>query len=277
MRIDSHQHFWNFNPPDYPWINDTVPVLKRDYLPDDLAPGLKKAGLDGCVAVQARQTLAESHWLLNLADHYPIIKGVVGWVDLCSPLVEQQLAEVAKHPRFRGVRHVLQDEPDDCYALGKTFQNGISKLQQFGLTYDLLIYPKQLPASIELVSKFPGQKFVLDHIAKPSIKDRALEPWATQLRQLAKAPNVWCKLSGMVTEAKRHAWQQEDFVPYLDIVFEAFSPSRLMFGSDWPVALLGADYQQVYSIIDQYTRNRPQPERDKIFGDNARDFYQLKP
>lgn len=272
MKLDSHQHFWSYDPAQYPWIPPGSP-LHRDWLPDDLAPLLARAGLDGCIAVQARQTVEESRWLLLLADHAAIIKGVVGWVDLRSPEVDEQLAELTAHPKFRGVRHVVQDEPDDRFVLGADFQRGIGRLKAFGLTYDLLLFPKQLPAAIELVRRFPGQPFVLDHLAKPFIKGGTLEPWAAQIRELAREPHVLCKVSGMVTEANPGAWKPEDFRPYLDVVFEAFGPERLMYGSDWPVCLLSGSYAQVFGLVEEYTRYFSAEQRSAFFGGNAARFY----
>lgn len=272
MKLDSHQHFWSYDAAQYPWI-PAGSALHRDWLPNDLAPLLSAAGLDGCIAVQARQIVEESRWLLTLADHAPIIKGVVGWVDLRSERVEEQLAELAPNKKFRGVRHVVQDEPDDRFMLGADFLRGIGKLKAFGMTYDILIFPKQLPAAIELVAKFPAQPFVLDHIAKPLIKDGTLEPWSAQIRELAKAPNLTCKVSGMVTEAKHGAWKADDFRPYLDVVFEAFGPERLMYGSDWPVCLLSGSYAQTFGLVDDYTRALSAAQRDAFFGGNAARFY----
>ena len=274
MTIDSHQHFWRYTPAEYPWMKPEWSI-RRDFLPPDLAPRLRAAGLDGCVAVQAQQIVAEARWLLTLADAHPIIKGVVGWVDLQSDRVEEQLAELARHPRFVGVRHVVQDEPDDNFVLRPAFQRGIGKLRQFNLAYDLLVFPKQLPATIQLVANFPEQRFVLDHIAKPPIAAGTLSPWREQIRELAKAPNVWCKVSGMVTEAKWDSWREEDFRPYLDVVFEAFGVERLMFGTDWPVATLAGTYEQVHRLADDYTRSLTAEARAKFFGGSAAEFYRL--
>src|SRR5277367_4995606 len=237
MRIDSHQHFWNYSPEEYPWIKPEWPIRRR-YLPDSLAVELESCQMDGCVAVQARQSLTESEWLLELADRSPFIKGVVGWVDLRAPDVAVQLKRFAGHPKFVGVRHVLHDEADDNFMLRSDFRQGISQLRQFELTYDLLIFPRQLPAAIKLASAFPEQPFVLDHIAKPPIRAGTLDPWRGQLQQLASFPNVYCKISGMITEADWGRWHPKQFRPYLDVVFEAFGLDRVMFGSDWPVALL---------------------------------------
>jgi L-fucono-1,5-lactonase len=275
MLLDSHQHFWIYDEAQYPWIPQGTP-LHRDWLPEDLAKLQQPLGLDGSIAVQARQTLEESRWLLTLADHDPRIKGVVGWVDLRSPDVAEDLAELSKHPRFRGVRHVVQSEPDNDFMIQPDFLRGISKLSSFGLTYDILIFPRQLPAAIELVKKFPKQPFVLDHIAKPLIKDGVMEPWRTQLRELAKAPNLFCKISGIVTEADQKAWKPEDIRPYLDVVFEAFGLERLMWGSDWPVCLLAGSYEQVFRLIAEYASPLTASQRAGLFGGNCARFYGVK-
>jgi L-fuconolactonase len=276
MRIDSHQHFWKFDPIEYPWISEKVPILKRDYLPSDLEPLLRQRKLDGTVAVQARTMLKESWWLLELAKEHSIIKGVVGWVNLLDPRVANDLAALSKETKFKGVRHVLQDEPDERFMLKPEFVQGISQLKQFGLAYDLLIYPKQLPAAIELVSRFPEQPFVLDHIAKPQIRDGILEPWAHNIRELGRYPNVMCKVSGMATEAKPKAWKVADFQPYWDVVFDTFGEDRIMYGSDWPVALLGADeYKDVYDLAKNLAAKLSPAAQEKFFGGNAAKFYRL--
>ena len=262
IRLDSHQHFWSYDAQQYPWIPQGS-ALQRDWLPNDLAPLLARAGLDGCVAVQARQTVEESRWLLTLADHAPIVKGVVGWVDLRSDKVEEQLAELSKHPKFVGVRHVVQDEPEVNFMLGPEFLRGVGKLKQFKLCYEILIYPKQLPAAIELVKRLPDQPFVLDHIAKPFIKDGTISPWREQIRQLAKAKNVFCKVSGMVTEASHTNWKPADLRRYLDVIFEAFGEDRLMFGSENRAALPPKNF----------TRQLTRDARAKFFGGNAARFY----
>ncbi len=277
MNIDSHQHFWSYDAAKYAWMTDQLASLRRDYLPADLSPELAQTGMDGCVAVQAQQTVEEARWLLSLADAHPFIKGVVGWVDLQSERVEEQLAELARHPRFVGTRHVVQDEPDDNFMLRPAFQRGIGKLRQFNLAYDLLVFPKQLPASIQLAANFPEQRFVLDHIAKPFIRAGTLSPWREQFRELAKAPNVWCKVSGMVTEADWSAWKHEDFQPYLDVAFEAFGEDRVMFGTDWPVCTLAGSYAQVHGLVADYTRSLSAAARAKLFGGNATKFYGLQP
>lgn len=272
MKLDAHQHFWRYSAAEYPWI-PRGSALQRDWLPQDLAALQTPLGFDGSIAVQARQTLEETRWLLSLADQNPRIKGVVGWVDLRSPELPAQLAEFAAHPKFVGVRHVVQDEPDDRFMLGAEFLRGLGQLSSFGLAYDLLIFPKQLPAACEVVARFPGQQFVLDHIAKPAIQERRLEPWARQIRELARHPNVFCKLSGLVTEADHQHWREADLLPYLDVVAEAFGPARLMMGSDWPVCLLAASYKRTMNVVLTWAKQFSPAEQAGIFGDNCARFY----
>lgn len=278
MKIDSHQHFWKYNVEEYGWIDKSMADLKKDHLPDDLKTLLKANGLDGSVAVQARQTIEETQWLLDLADKNFFIKGVVGWVDLCSEQLDDQLARFASHPKFVGVRHVIQDETDDRFILGDEFMRGIEKLEPYNLTYDILIFPRQLTPSIKFVKKFPDHRFVLDHIAKPSIKDHLISPWDEQIRQLASSPNVFCKISGMVTEADWENWMIQDFEPYLDVIINAFGMDRVMFGSDWPVCTVAASYQQVHRIINSYLDKYgiSDPDKEQFWGGNAERFYQLK-
>lgn len=275
MKLDAHQHFWRYTADQYPWMQAGWPI-RRDFLPADLQSLLKAAGLDGCIAVQARQSLEENRFLLALADQHPFIRGVVGWVDLRSNRVGEQLAEFAKHPRFVGVRHVVQDEPDDNFLLRADFMRGIERLKEFRLTYDLLVFPKQLPAAVQLVQRFPAQPFVLDHIAKPLIRDGTISPWREHIRELAKCPNVCCKVSGLVTEAKWAGWRATDFRPYLDVVFEAFGGDQLMFGSDWPVALLAGSYEQVFGLVRDYAAYLSTTTQEKLFGRNAARFYGVK-
>ncbi|MGV3532225.1 MAG: amidohydrolase family protein [Chthoniobacteraceae bacterium] len=272
QRIDAHQHFWKYNPEQYPWIPKGSP-LERDWLPADLACEQSPLDLHGSIAAQARQSLEETRWLLDLARESELIRGVVGWVDLRSDQVEAELADLSRDPKFVGVRHVAQDEPDDWFLSRADFARGVGHLQQFGLTYDLLIYPRQLPAAIELVRQHPAQPFVLDHIAKPEIRSGTMEPWREQIRELARQPNVCCKLSGMVTEADHGSWTPDDLRPYLDVVFEAFGVERLMWGSDWPVCLLAGRYEQVHAVVEEYTRSLSSEAREAIFGGNAARFY----
>lgn len=275
MRIDAHQHFWSYSAAEYPWIGKGMERLAHDHLPADLAPLAVAEGIAGTVAVQARQSLEESRWLLELADADPLIRGVVGWVDLRSTHVEDQLREVAEHPKFVGVRHVVQDEPDPRFLLGDSFLHGIRKLATFGLTYDLLLYPQQLPAAAEFVGRFPEQPFVLDHLAKPRIKAGELDPWRHDLKALAAHGNVHCKLSGMVTEAAWQGWKRADFTPYLEVALETFGPKRLMIGSDWPVCTLAADYADVIGIVGEFLAPLAAAEREAIEGGNAARFYAL--
>jgi L-fuconolactonase len=277
MRIDSHQHFWQYSPAEHTWMTDAMAALKRDFMPADLLPLLGETSFAGCIAVQARQSLEETRWLLKLADEYPFIRGVVGWVDLCSPQLPEQLEEFARNPLLVGVRHVVQDEPDDEFMLRPEFRSGITQLQAFGLTYDLLLFPKHLPVAARLVEKFPEQPFVLDHIAKPSIADGSLSPWREDLQALARFRNVSCKLSGMVTETKWGQWQAPDFHSYLDVVFEAFGPNRLMIGSDWPVCTLSGIYASTMQIVMEYVRQFPKEAQDAILGENCARFYGIDP
>ena len=276
MRLDSHQHFWRHHPVAHGWMDERMSVLKRDHLPGDLEPLLKDLKYDGTVVVQASQSLEETRWLLELAGAHDFIKGVVGWVDLRSTELSQQLKRFASHPKFVGVRHVVQDELDDEFMLRPDFQRGIAQLSEFGLAYDLLVLPQQLPMAVKLVAKFPGQKFVLDHLGKPRIGEKLLTPWQEQITRLAQFPQVHCKLSGLVTETAWNQWRPEDFHRYLDIVFAAFGPDRLMIGSDWPVCTLSGNYAAVMSIVSDYLSARPVAVQDKILGGNCAQFYNLK-
>jgi L-fucono-1,5-lactonase len=251
-------------------------VLKRDFLPEELALELKANGIDASIAVQADQSEEETLFLLELAQANPQIAGVVGWTDLLSSNVDERLTFVSRYEKLRGFRHLAQSEPDDRFLVRSDFLRGISRLKQFGFTYDILIYPGQLPAAIELVSKFPEQRFVIDHLAKPEIKSHDLTFWETNIRRIAESSNVYCKLSGLITEADRRKWKAADFKPYLDAVFDAFGADRLMFGSDWPVCLLAASYAQVKQIIEDYLRGFTAAQKENIFGGNAIRFYNLK-
>ncbi len=276
MTVDAHQHFWVYKPEDLPWISPQLPLLRRDYLPEQLAPLLKAHGLEGTVVVQAQHSLRETQWLLELAERNPFIRGVVGWLDLRSPGLDGQLERFSANRRFKGVRHILQDEADVNFMLGREFQRGIGRLRQFGLTYDLVIAPRHLPAARELVASFPEQPFVLDHIAKPLIKDGVRSPWDAEIRKLASFPNVFCKVSGMVTEADWAKWKPADFTPYLDVVWEAFGTKRLMFGSDWPVCLLAGDYAGVRGLAAGYVGSLSKSEQQAFWGGVAARFYSLE-
>ena len=275
MRIDSHQHFWKYNPSEYSWISDQMKVLKRDFLPGDLLQELKGIKFDGSVAVQARQCLEETRWLLDIAAKHEFVKGVVGWIDLNSEEAAIQLKEFVNIRKFVGVRHVLQDEYDDRFMLSESFIRGIRMLGEYNLVYEILILPKHLTYADELVAGFPGQKFVLDHLAKPFIKDGSMSPWKEKIQKLARHPNLFCKLSGMVTEAEWQKWKKEDFIPYLDVVFEAFGPSRLMIGSDWPVCTVSSSYDKTMKLVLDYMKPINQAYKDMILGDNAIRIYNL--
>jgi len=275
MKLDAHQHFWNYNIRDYGWIGEEMSVIQRSFLPEDLQPILTDSGVSGCVAVQARQSLEETNWLLELADKHDFIKGVVGWVDLCSDEASSQLEKVAANPWLKGVRHVIQDEPDVKFVLREDFQKGIALLEQYNLAYDLLVSKEQLPYAVELVQKFPQQRFVIDHLAKPDIKAGVVSPWKDAMEAIAQYPNVYCKLSGMVTEADWNKWTQEDFSPYLDTVLQAFGPERVMYGSDWPVCTVAGTYGDVINLLQTHVQSLPEAEQQLIFGDNCAAFYNL--
>jgi len=276
MQIDAHQHFWKYDEGEYDWIDDSMEALRRDFLPDELKPELERNGFQGCVAVQARQTLEETRWLLELAERAPFILGVVGWVDLRSPRLRFELRSLAGQSKLVGVRHIVQSEPDERFLLQPDFLRGISMLGEFDLAYDILIYPRHLPVAAEFVARFPRQRFVLDHLAKPSIKSGALDPWARGIRELAAFENVFCKVSGLVTEADWQAWKPDDMRPYLDVAVECFGPSRLMIGSDWPVCTVAAPYSRVMDLVKDYLRKFAAEERDAVLGGNAVKFWRLK-
>jgi L-fuconolactonase len=250
-------------------------ALKRDFLPQHLCPELTANQVEGCIAVQVGQSEQETIFLLELAEHNNFVRGVVGWVDLRSARLPHRLKFFSQFGKLRGFRHIVQGEKDDRFMLRKDFLAGIAELEAFGFTYDILIYARQLPAATDFVANFPGQKFVLDHIAKPEIKAGEIAAWEHNVRQLAAHPNVCCKLSGLVTEAHWQNWQPADLKPYLDVVFDCFGVDRLMFGSDWPVCLLAGSYRQIKEIISRYTEGLPQSDKDKIFGVNAAQFYGL--
>jgi L-fuconolactonase len=277
LRLDAHQHFWNYHPAHQVWMTDQMAALKRDFLPAELAPLLKAAGFAGSIAVQARQMVEETEWLLGLSDEFEFIRGVVGWVDLRSVKLGEQLENYATHRKLVGVRHVVHDEPDDDFMLRPEFRRGIAQLRDFGLTYDLLVFPRHLPVAVKLVREFSEQPFVLDHIAKPAIREGTISPWKEDLARLAEFPNVYCKLSGMVTEAKWKQWQSGDFHRYLDIVIAAFGTDRVMIGSDWPVCTLSGDYVSTMGLVTDYVQQFPEPVRDAILGGNCARFYKVQP
>lgn len=276
ITIDSHQHFWRYDAKRDGWITDDMSLLRRDFLPDELDREFDANGVDGSIAVQADQSEDETLFLLDLAKRNKRIAGVVGWVDLRAPRLEERLQCFSQFRKLCGFRHIAQAEPDDRFLVGKEFVRGLARLHEFGFTYDILIYPRQLPAAIELVSRLPEQRFVVDHLAKPAIKAGNREPWSTHIRNIAQNGNVFCKVSGLATEADWAHWKPEDIFPYLDVVFEAFGPDRLMFGSDWPVCLLAASYGQVKGVIEAYVEAHAARHKENVFGSNAVRFYRLK-
>lgn len=275
IRIDAHQHFWNYDPAKHIWMNEQMGVLKTDYLPSDLEPLLKNCGLDGCVAVQANQAEVENEFLLDLANQFDFIKGIVGWVDLQAYDVVERLSYYQQFSKIKGFRHVIHDEPDIDFMHRAAFMSGLLQLKSFNYTYDLLIFPKHLPNTIELLKVFNQQLFVIDHIAKPNIKNGEIDTWKKHLKEVASFENVYCKISGMVTEADWSAWKKEDFTKYLDAVVEAFGINRIMYGSDWPVCTLAASYEAQFSIVKDYFLSFSRTEQDNFFGGNASKFYKI--
>jgi len=276
MKIDAHQHFWKYNPVEYDWIDDAMAVIRRDFLPADLRRKISQAGVDGVVSVQARQILEETEWLLQVAAENDFVRGVVGWVPLRDPGVGEILKKFAVNPKLRAVRHVVQAEPDDRFILRGDFNRGIKLLKQFELAYDILVYEQHLPSTIEFVDRHPDQVFVLDHVGKPRIRDNLLEPWRKKIRELARRENVYCKISGLVTEADYKQWREDQLRPYLETVLEAFGPERLMFGSDWPVCLVACSYARWHEIVSRFTNQLSAKDRAWIFGKTAIKAYGLE-
>lgn len=274
MIIDTHQHFWKYDPVRDTWIDESMSVIKRDFLPEHLAPVLRQNNVEACIAVQADQSENETAFLLGLAETNDFIKGVVGWVDLTADNVDERLAFFAEDKRLKGIRHILQAEANE-YMLRTDFKQGIGKLASFGLVYDILISHSQLEASIRLVDAFPDQIFVMDHIAKPNIKEGEIDDWQKQINALAQRKNVYCKLSGLVTEANWTHWKYEDLIPYLNVVMDAFGPSRLLFGSDWPVCLLAGEYDEILGIVQKFISYLSVSEQADILAKNAIKVYQL--
>lgn len=275
--IDAHQHFIDYTPEDYPWIGPDLAALARPFGPDDLAPLLARAGVDATVAVQARQSLAETRWLLDLADRNDFIAGVVGWAPLQDPALPAVLDELTSRPCLVGLRHVVHDEPDDDFILRENFNTGISLLAERNLVYDILIFARHLPQTLRFVDRHPNQPFVVDHLAKPPIAAGQLEPWATHIRELTRRENVVCKLSGMVTEADVANWSIDDLRPFVEVALDAFGPGRLMFGSDWPVCTVACDYLHWRSTVNELLADLSEAEQQQILGGTAIAVYHLEP
>jgi len=275
MRIDSHNHFWKYHPLKDAWITEDMKAIQQDFLPADLLPLLKKNNIDGCVAIQADQSEEETHFLLQLAQENEFIKGVVGWVDFSSKKIEERLDYFSQFEKLKGFRHIVQGEVADDFLLGTDFCNGIEKLAKYNFTYDILILPKHLPVAFEFVKKFPNQKFVLDHLAKPNFKQTDFTQWENGIINIATCPNVYCKVSGMVTEAEWKNWKKEDFTYCLDVVTTAFGVNRLLFGSDWPVSLQSATYEESCGIVTHYFSEFSTEDQRKLWEENAKFFYNL--
>ncbi len=275
MTIDAHQHFWKYEPRKHAWIDDEMAVIRRDFLPTDLQTVYQENGIDGCVAVQAAQTLEETDFLLQLAQENDFIKGVVGWADLQSEKVEEVFNRYQEHHKIKGFRHIVQGEADHNFLLRPNFLRGISYLQKYQYTYDILVFPHQLGAALEFVKHFPNQKFVIDHIGKPYIKDGFYDGWALLMQEIARNEHVYCKLSGMITEADYHKWSMEQLHPYMNLVMEAFGPDRILFGSDWPVCLVAGSYRKVKQVVTEYIAVLSPSEQNAIMGENAIKFYSL--
>jgi L-fuconolactonase len=274
-KIDSHHHFWKYTPVEYGWIGDNMKAIRRDFLPADLEPTIRAAGIDGVVSVQARQTIEETTFLLDHADRHSFIRGVVGWAPLADPRVAALLENLQGQRKLKGIRHIVQGEPDNNFILGRDFNRGVSELRKFGLVYDILIFEKHLKPSIRFVDQHPNQIFVIDHVAKPRIKDRIVSPWREQMKEIAKRPNVYCKISGMVTEADWKNWTEADLKPYLDTVIEAFGATRLLFGSDWPVMLVACPYQRWVDVVSRAISAWSASEKDRFWGGTAIEAYKL--
>jgi len=272
--IDSHQHFWHYDATKHSWIDDEMAVIRKDFLPEQLLEVYEQNGVTGCVAVQADQTEEETSFLVDLASKYDFIQAVVGWVDLRADNIRERLEHYAQVPEVKGFRHVLQGE-EPAFMLHPNFTRGIAALKDFGFTYDILVFPHHLPSVLEFVQQFPEQPFVIDHIAKPYIKAGKIDEWKKDIMQVAEYDNVYCKISGMVTEADYKNWKKDDFTPYIDTVVEAFGEKRIMFGSDWPVCLVAASYSDMLAIVKDYFSGYSKDEQADIFGRNAATFYDL--
>jgi L-fuconolactonase len=275
MKIDAHHHFWKYNPAEYGWIDDSMKSLRRDFLPEHLRQEIAASGIDGVISVQARQTNEETQQLLEFAAQNDFIKGVVGWVELISSNVHEDLARFSANKKLKGVRHVVQGEPDDDFILRADFNRGISALREYDLRYDILIFERHLPQTIQFVDRHPDQIFILDHIAKPSIKANKLSPWRENLRALAERENVFCKISGMATEADFKAWTEAQLRAYFEVALEAFGPQRLMFGSDWPVCLAACGYVRWHALVGSWISELSADEQARILGGTAIEAYKL--
>lgn len=274
-RIDAHHHLWRYRPEEFGWLRGELGALRRDFLPEDLECVMREAQIDGTVAVQARQTMEETEWLLAMAAERSSMRGVVGWAPIASAAFSALLDRLRGEPKLKGLRHVIQDEPDDAFILGEGFNAGVARLRGAGLVYDILIHERQLPQTIRFVDRHPQQVFVLDHLAKPRIRSGEREPWATKIRELARREQVFCKVSGMVTEAGPRRWSREDLEPYWEVVLEAFGAKRILVGSDWPVCEAAVSYAGWFEVVRRWTGQLSSAEQDAIMGGNAIEVYGL--
>lgn len=275
MIIDAHQHFWKYEPIKHEWIDESMAVIRQDFLPSDLKKTYDTNGIDGCVAVQADQTLAETDFLLKLSEEHDFIKGVIGWVDLRAENIDSVLEKYGSNKKIKGFRHIVQGEADHNFLIRPDFLKGISHLEKYGYVYDILIFPHQLGAALEFVKQFPNQKFIIDHMAKPYIKDGFYDGWAILMAEIAKYENVFCKLSGMITEADYNSWTPSQIFPYMDLVLQTFGPKRILFGSDWPVCLVAGSYTDVKKVVTDFIAELSSSEQSAIMGENAMQFYNL--
>jgi L-fuconolactonase len=275
MIIDSHQHFWRYNARNHAWINDEMKTIRRDFMPEDLKPIYDANHIDGCVAVQVDQNEEENEFLLGLSGQHSFIKGVIGWVDFRAVNISERLSFYSSIKIIKGFRHIVQGEPDKRFLMGEFFCRGISGLRQYNFTYDILVYTHQLDQVQEFISRFPNQPFIIDHLAKPAIKEKSIDDWKKRMKAISRNENVYCKLSGMVTEADWRKWTYNDLEPYMDTVLGAFGPKRLVYGSDWPVCLVAASYERQFRAVKQFISRLSAPEQAAILGENAVRFYHL--
>ena len=273
--IDAHHHLWRYLPPGPPWMADGMDCLRRDFLVDDLREVTAEAGVTGTIVVETERTIQETEWLSQVAASNELICGVVGWAPLTSPAVVAELERIASLPKMKAIRHPIHDELDDQFVLRDDFNRGVAALKQFDLRYDILIFERHLPQTIQFVDRHPDQIFILDHVAKPRIRDRVSSPWRENIRELARRPNVYCKVSGMITEADWHTWSNEGLFPYIETVLEAFTPKRIMFGSDWPVMTLASPYRRWIATVRVAIAQLSTTERERILGGTAVEAYSL--
>jgi L-fuconolactonase len=274
-KIDAHHHFWNYDPVEYDWITEDMSAIRRSFLPEDLHAEIKRVGINGVVSVQARQTVEETRWLLEFARRHEFIRGVVGWVPLTHPTLRRVLDQFGGDKHLKGVRHVIQGEADDHYILREDFNAGIRGLRDYGLIYDILIFERHLPQTIEFVDRHPNQIFIVDHLAKPRVRDGQISPWREDIRELARRDHVYCKISGLVTEADYQQWTEQALRPYIETVLEAFGPRRVMFGSDWPVCLVACPYERWFEIGNRAIAKLSPDEQARVMGGTAIEAYRL--